>query len=161
MNYTQEGRKYFMKLSGINLNLFSARNAQATTEIQQNQNPFIVNSTNNPFAGGLQSDVFQSSSLNNTQPMNFFAQKTADIAAGWNSGIERAKNATKEFFAPAISFAGNVRAGFNKLNEMTVADMFGAVKKEISLLKLDKDVRKYVKMPVSELRNQLAQELSM
>ena len=148
-----------MKLSSINLNLFRARNAQATTEVQQN--PFVANATNNPFAGGLQTDVFQNSTINNAQTTNVFAQKSAEMIAGWNNGLDKIKTQAKEFFAPAISFAGNVRAGFNRISEMSLADMYDGLKKEISLLTLDKEVRKYVKMPVSELRTQLAQELSM
>ena len=48
----------------------------------------------------------------------------------------------------------------NKLNEITLGDVYSGFKKEISMLSLDKDVRKYVKMPVADLRNELAQELN-
>ena len=38
--------------------------------------------------------------------------------------------------------------------------MYNGLKKEISLLTLDKDVRKYVKMPVADLREELVKELA-
>lgn len=149
-----------MKIPSINFNLFRTNAVQKTTE----QNPFAKNSISNPFAaftGRLNADTFQNSAINNAQSANFFAQKSAEFVANWNRGLEQVKNHTKQFLAPIISFAGSIRAGFNKMNEITVGDIVTGVKKEISLLSLDKDVRNYVKMPVSELRNQLAQELSM
>ena len=146
-----------MRIPSINFNLFQAKNVSKVSENQQN--PFVANNTNNPFAGGLSSDVFQNSSIQNTQP-NFIAKKTAEIIASWNNGITIFKNRTKEFFAPAISFAGSIRDGYNKLNEITLGDVYSGFKKEISMLSLDKDVRKYVKMPVADLRSELAKELS-
>lgn len=146
-----------MKISAINFNLFRTNN---TTKISENQqNPFAVNNTNNPFAGGLQSDVFQNSSIQNVQP-NAFAQKTIELYGNLTDRFSAIRNQAKEFFAPAISFAGKVRAGFDKLNSITVEDMYNGLKKEISLLTLDKDVRKYVKMPVADLREELVKELA-
>ena len=147
-----------MRIPSINFNLFQSKSISKVTENQQN--PFAVNNTNNPFAGGLSADVFQNSSIQNTQSTNFFAQKSAEIIAGWNNGVATFKNRTKEFFAPAISFAGTVREGYERLNNITLGDIYAGIKKEISMLSLDKDVRKYVKMPVADLRNELAQELS-
>ncbi len=148
-----------MKIPSINLNLFKSKNISNVSENQQN--PFVANSTNNPFAGSLKTDIFQNSSINNSQSYNFLAQKSAELIAGWNNGLGKIKNQTKEFLAPAISFAGRVQAGFKKLNEMNLGDMISGIQKEISLLTLDKDVRKYVKMPVSDLRVELARELSI
>jgi len=148
-----------MRISSINLNLFKT---QSTTAVeQQNQNPFAINNTqNNPFAGNnIGQDVFQNSSIQNTQP-NAFAQKTAEIFAGFNEKFTTFKNNTKEFFAPVVSFAGKINAGIQKLNSITVEDMCAGLKKEISLLTLDKDVRKYVKMPVADLREELVKELA-
>ena len=147
-----------MRIPSINFNLFQSKAISKVTENQQN--PFAVNNTNNPFAGGLKTDVFQNSSVQNAQTTNIFAQKSAEIIAGWNNGITTFKNKTREFFAPAISFAGSIREGYNRLNEITLGDVYASIKREISLLSLDKDVRKYVKMPVADLRNELAQELS-
>ena len=75
-------------------------------------------------------------------------------------GVTTLKNRTREFFAPAISFAGKVREGYDRLNNITLGDVYNGIKKEISMLSLDKDVRKYVKMPVADLRSELAKELS-
>jgi len=146
-----------MKISAINFNLFRTNNATKISENQQN--PFAVNNTNNPFAGGLQSDVFQNSSIQNVQP-NAFAQKTIELYGNLTDRFSAIRSQAKEFFAPAISFAGKVRAGFDKLNSITVEDMYNGLKKEISLLTLDKDVRKYVKMPVADLREELVKELA-
>jgi len=145
-----------MKISGINLNLFRARTTETTTQTQQN--PFITGSTN-PFAGGLSKDVFQNSSIENKQP-NIFAQKAAEFVTTWNKSIENIKTGTKEFFAPAISFAGQIKTGFNKLNEIKVEDLFAGLKNEISMLTLDKDVRKYAKMSTADLRSELSKELA-
>ena len=147
-----------MRIPSINLNLFQSKSISKVAENQQN--PFVANNTNNPFAGGLKADVFQNSSIENIQATNFLAQKSAEIIAGWNNGIATFKNNAKEFFAPVISFAGSIRAGYNRLNEITLGDLYAGFKKEISMLSLDKDVRKYVKMPVADLRNELAQELN-
>jgi len=147
-----------MRIPSINFSLFQSKSISKVTENQQN--PFAVNNTNNPFAGGLSADVFQNSSIQNTQPTNFFAQKSAEIISGWNNGIANIQNRTREFFAPAISFAGKVREGYNRINEITLGDIYNGIKKEISMLSLDKDVRKYVKMPVADLRSELAKELS-
>ena len=147
-----------MKISSINFNLFKAQSV-ANVE-KQNQNPFAVNNTSiNPFAGKIEQDVFQNSSIQNAQP-NAFAQKTAEIFAGFNEKLTNLKNNTKEFFSPVISFAGKINEGIQKLNTITVEDMYAGLKKEISLLKLDKDVRKYVKMPVADLREELVKELA-
>ena len=144
-----------MKISAINFNLF-----RTNTKVTENQqNPFAVNNTNNPFAGGLQSDVFQNSSIQNVQP-NAFAQKTIELYGNLTERFSAIRNQAKEFFAPAISFAGKIQAGFDKLNSITVEDMYNGLKKEISLLTLDKDVRKYVKMPVADLREELVKELA-
>lgn len=144
-----------MKISAINFNLF-----RTNTKVSENQqNPFAVNNTNNPFAGGLQSDVFQNSSIQNVQP-NAFAQKTIELYGNLTDRFSAIRNQAKEFFAPAISFAGKIQAGFDKLNSITVEDMYNGLKKEISLLTLDKDVRKYVKMPVADLREELVKELA-
>ena len=144
-----------MKISAINFNLF-----RTNTKVSENQqNPFAVNNTNNPFAGGLQSDVFQNSSIQNVQP-NAFAQKTIELYGNLTDRFSAIRNQAKEFFAPAISFAGKIQAGFEKLNSITVEDMYNGLKKEISLLTLDKDVRKYVKMPVADLREELVKELA-
>ena len=78
----------------------------------------------------------------------------------WNEKYNNFKNQSKEFFAPVISFAGKINAGIQKLNNITVEDMVANLKKEMSLLTLDKDVRKYVKMPVSDLREELVKELA-
>ena len=146
-----------MKISGINLNLFKTKSISNVTENQQN--PFAVNNTNNPFAGGLKADVFQKSSIEEAKP-NDIAQKAAEIVTNMNKGVETFKGMAKEFFAPAISFAGKIQAGYQKLNEIRVEDMFANLGKEISMLTLDKDVRKYVKMPIADLRSELAKELA-
>ncbi|MCQ2958149.1 MAG: hypothetical protein MJ180_04510 [Candidatus Gastranaerophilales bacterium] len=145
-----------MRISSINFNVFKTRSI-ANVE-QQNQNPFAVQN-NNTIAGGLKQDVFQNSSIQNAQP-NAFAQKTAEIFAGFNEKYNNFKNQSKEFFAPVISFAGKINAGIQKLNSITVEDMVASLKKEMSLLTLDRDVRKYVKMPVSDLREELVKELA-
>ena len=143
-----------MKIQNINLNLFRARNTV------ENTNPFASQSnTSNPFAGGLQADAFQSSTIENKQP-NIFARKAAEIVTGWNQGVENFKNGAKEFFAPAISFAGKIQAGYNKLNSITLEDMFNSLKNEISMIGLDKDVKRYMKMSASELRSELSKELA-
>ena len=143
-----------MKIQNINLNLFRAKN---TTE---SSNPFAgQHNISNPFAGGLKADTFQSSAIENKQP-NIFAQKAAEIVTNWNKGVESFKNGAKEFFAPAVSFAGKIQAGYNKLNSITLEDMFNSFKNEISMIGLDKDVRKYMKMSTSELRSELAKELA-
>ena len=67
----------------------------------------------------------------------------------------------KEFIAPAISFAGKVKSGYNKLNEMTISDAYNGIKKHIAMLSIDKDVRKYMNMPVSDLRAELSKELAI
>jgi len=146
-----------MKISGINLNLFSAKSAATVKENQQN--PFVTNNTNNPFAGGLQNDVFTNSSIQNVQP-NAFAQKTVEIYNSLTDKFSTLKNQAKEFFAPAISFAGKIGSSFEKLNSITIEDMYAGLKREISLLSLDKDVRKYVKMPVADLKEELVKELA-
>ena len=146
-----------MKLPAISLNLFKAKNVSTVNENQQN--PFIANLTNNPFAGGLKTDVFQNSTINNAQSTNIFAQKSAEFITNWNNGLEKIKNQAKEFFAPAISFAGNIKAGYEKLNQIKMENLISAFGKEISMLTLDREVRKYMKMPVAELRTELAKEL--
>ncbi len=147
-----------MKLPAISFNLFKAKNISTVNEKQQN--PFAINSTNNPFAGGLKTDVFQNSTVNNAQSTNVFVQKSAEFITNWNNGLEKIKNQAKEFFAPAISFAGNIKAGYEKLNNIKMEDMISALGKEISMLSIDRDVRKYMKMPVAELRTELAKELA-
>ena len=142
-----------MKIQNISFNLFRTRNANETS------NPFSANSISNPFAGKIQSDVFQSSSIENKQP-NIFAQKAAEIVTGWNNGVANLKNGAKEFFAPAISFAGKIQAGYNKLNSITLEDVYNNLKNEISMIGLDRDVKKYLRMSASELRNELAKELA-
>ncbi len=146
-----------MRISSINLNLFQTKNVSTITENQQN--PFVANNTNNPFAGGLQSDVFQNSSVQTSQP-NAFIQKTASAFSGFSERLAEFKNQAKEFFAPAISFAGKIGESFEKLNSITVEDMYNGLKKEISMLSIDKDVRKYLKMPVADLREELAKEIA-
>ena len=147
-----------MKISSISFNLFKTKSV--TNVEQQNQNPFAINNTkSNPFAGKIEQDVFQNSSIQNAQP-NAFAQKTAEIFAGFNEKFTTFKNNTKEFLSPVISFAGKINEGIQKLNSITIEDMYNGLKKEISLLTLDKDVRKYVKMPVADLREELIKELA-
>ena len=107
-----------MRIPSINLNLFKAKNVSGVAENQQN--PFIANLTNNPFAGGLKTDVFQNSTINNAQSTNVFVQKSAEFITNWNNGLEKIKNQTKEFFAPAISFAGSIKAGYEKLNQIKI-----------------------------------------
>ena len=146
-----------MRISSINLNLFRTNNAEKVAENQQN--PFVANNTNNPFSGGLQNDVFQNSSIQNVQP-NAFAQKTAEIYGNLTDKFATLKQQAKDFFAPVISFGGKVREGFDKLNSITVEDMYNGLRKEISMLSLDKEVRQYMKMPVADLREELTKELA-
>ena len=142
-----------MKIQNINFSLFRTKSAAES-------NPFAAqNSVSNPFAGGLKADTFQSSSLDNKQP-NIFAQKAAEIVTNWNKGVENFKNGAKEFFAPAVSFAGKIQAGYNKLNSITLGDMFNNLKNEISMIGLDRDVKKYMRMSTTELRSELAKELA-
>ena len=144
-----------MKIQNINFNLFRSRNVnQAETK-----NPFAAANISNPFAGGIQTDVFQKSTIENTQP-NIFAQKAAEIVTGWNKGVENLKNGAKEFFAPAISFAGKIQAGYNKLNSVTLTDLYNNLKSEISMLGLDRDVKKYLRMSAADLRTELSKELA-
>ena len=144
-----------MKIQNINLNLFRARNAV------ENNNPFAAqNTTSNPFAGGLKTDTFQATTVENNSQPNVFARKAAELVTGWNQGVENFKNGAKEFFAPAVSFAGKIQAGYNKLNSITLTDMFNNLKNEISMIGLDKDVKKYMRMSTSELRSELAKELA-
>ena len=98
-----------MKIQNINFNLFRSRNVNQT----ETKNPFAAANISNPFAGGLQVDIFQKSNLENKQP-NIFAQKAAEIVTGWNKGVENLKNGAKEFFAPAVSFAGKIQAGYKR-----------------------------------------------
>ncbi|MCR4881561.1 MAG: hypothetical protein K6A44_06395 [bacterium] len=142
-----------MKIQNINLNLFRTRSTNET------QNPFAANNVSNPFAGGLKTDIFQSSSMENKQP-NIFAKKAAEIVEGWNQGVTNFKNGAKEFFAPAISFAGKIQAGYDKLNSIKMEDLFTNLKNEISMIGLDKDVKKYLKMSAADLRGELAKELA-
>ena len=82
------------------------------------------------------------------------------MVTGWNQGVENFKNGAKEFCAPAISFAGKIQAGYNKLNTITLSDMFNSLKNEISMIGLDRDVKRYMKMSTSELRSELEKELA-
>ena len=103
-----------MKIQNINLSLFRSRNTV------ENTNPFAAqSSTSNPFAGGLKADVFQSSTVENKET-NIFARKAAELVTGWNKGVENFKNGAKEFFAPAVSFAGKIQAGYNKIGRAHV-----------------------------------------
>ena len=142
-----------MKIQNISFNLFRTRNVNETS------NPFSANSISNPFAGKIQSDVFQSSTIENKQP-NIFAQKAAEIVTGWNNGVSNLKNGARELFAPAISFAGKIKAGYEKLNTITLEDVYNNLKNEISMIGLDRDVKKYLRMSASELRSELAKELA-
>lgn len=153
--HRQEG--IYMKINNISLNLFSGKINKTT----QTSNPFAVESSN-PFAGGLTKDIFQLSNANITEKkQNIFAQKAAEFLITWNKGIENIKIGTKEFFAPAISFAGKVKAGYNKLNEMTLEDAYNGIKNQITLFSIDKDVKKYMNMPISDLRAELSKELAI
>ena len=147
-----------MKISNISLNLF---NSKINKSSEQTSNPFAISSSN-PFAGNLTNDVFQTSNINIADnKQNIFAQKAAELLISWNKGVENFKNGTKEFFAPAISFAGKVKAGYDKLNQITLEDAYNGIKNQISMLSLDKDVRKYMNMPVADLRTELTKELSI
>ena len=97
--------------------------------------------------------------IENKQP-NIFAQKAAEIVTGWNNGVSNLKNGARELFAPAISFAGKIKAGYEKLNTITLEDVYNNLKNEISMIGLDRDVKKYLRMSASELRSELAKELA-
>lgn len=146
-----------MKIQNINLNLFRTRSVNSAEN--QVQNPFAATNISNPFAGGMKTDIFQSSTIENKEP-NIFAQKAAEIVTGFNKGVDNFKAGAREFFAPAVSFAGRIQAGYNKLNSMTLQDAFAGLKNEISMIGLDKDVKKYMRMSAAELRSELAKELA-
>lgn len=144
----------------IKMNFFKN---QETTNQNQTQNAQQSIFTNNPFKisfkSALNADMFQNSSLKEENSTNFVIKKIAEFTQRFNAGMEIVRNRTKEMFQPVISFAGKVKEGYSTLNSITISDTMHAIGKEISLLTLDKDVRKYVKMPTYELRGLLEEEL--
>ena len=137
-----------MKIPSISsLNLF--RTKEVNTINQSQNNPFAQS-----FNGGLSSDVFQSSNMNSTT--NSFVEKTAGIMRSITSTMQKVTDFSKEKLAPVISFAGNVK----KIATMDISDIGHAIKREISMIGIDKEVKSYMRMPVSELRNLLTQELN-
>ncbi|MDD3594543.1 MAG: hypothetical protein PHX18_07945 [Candidatus Gastranaerophilales bacterium] len=143
----------------IKVNFFKTQetNQQQTQNAQQpafSNNPFKIS-----FKSALNADMFQNSSLKEENSTNFVMKKIAEFTQRFNAGMEIARNKTREMFQPVISFAGKVKEGYNTLNSITLTDAMHSIGKEISLLTLDKDVRKYVKMPTYELRGLLEEEL--
>ena len=137
-----------MKIPSISsLNLF--RTKEVNTINQSQNNPFAQS-----FNGGLSSDVFQSSNMNSTT--NPFVEKTAGIMRSITSTMQKVKDFSKETLAPVISFAGNVK----KIATMDISDIGQAIKREISMIGVDSEVKGYMRRPVSELRDLLAQELN-
>lgn len=137
-----------MKIPSIsNLNLF--RTKQVNTINQSQNNPFAQS-----FNGGLSSDVFQGSSLNTT--VNPFVEKTAGLMKSITSTMQKVKDYSKEALAPVISFAGNVK----RIATMDIGEIGHAIKKEISMIGVDSEVKNYMRMPVNELRDLLSLELN-
>ena len=137
-----------MKIPSISsLNLF--RTKQANTINQSQNNPFAQS-----FNSGLSSDVFQSSEMNTT--VNPFVEKTASIMQSITSTMQKVKDYSKEKLAPVISFAGNVK----RIATMDISEIGHAIKKEISMIGVDSEVKSYMRMPVNELRDLLALELN-
>ena len=138
----------FMKIPSIsNLNLF--RTKQVNTINQSQNNPFAQS-----FNGDLRSDVFQSSNLNaNSNP---FVETTANIMKSITSTMQKVKDYSKDAFAPVISFAGNVK----RIATMDIGELGHAIKKEISMIGVDSEVKSYMRRPVNELRDLLTLELN-
>ena len=137
-----------MKIPSIsNLNLF--RTKQVNTINQSQNNPFAQS-----FNGDLRSDVFQSSNLNaNSNP---FVETTANIMKSITSTMQKVKDYSKDAFAPVISFAGNVK----RIATMDIGELGHAIKKEISMIGVDSEVKSYMRRPVNELRDLLTLELN-
>lgn len=132
------------------LNLF--KNSEQKINNNQ-QNPFAVS-----FNGNLNKDVFESS-VSNEKSQNVLAQKIADYKNKISVSFEGAKNKAKETISPVISFAGRVKNSIQQVSSMNFSDVINNIKEEFKMMKVDREVRGYMKKSVSELREMLQTEI--